>query len=116
MTDFVIEQGTKGTNNEWKYRKWKSGKVEAWFEGSVSVSSTTARGNVYKSTPSALAIPSGIFSETPRLIIGNNANTDNVIAINGAATSATSISMTVWRPVSSSTTLTIQARIYAWTD
>lgn len=114
VEDYITEQDTSGS---WRYRKWHSGKIEAWFEGSVTVSSTTARGQVYTSTPSALSIPPAIgFTAAPYIIIGNNANTNNIIAINGAATSATSISMTVWRPVSSSSTMTIQARIYAWQD
>lgn len=110
LDDFVIAQGTSGP---WRYRKWASGKIEAWFEGSLTVSSTTSRGNVHYSNYT-LSIPSGIFSSAPYLNIGNNANTDNVIAINGSATSATAISGKIWRPLSSTTQLTIQIRIYAW--
>lgn len=112
--DYVIEEGASGS---WKYRKWNSGKIEAWYEGSVTCSATTSRGNVYISTYS-LTIPNNVigFTDEPYLIIGNNANTNNIIGINGIASSVTQISGYVWRPQSSTNTLTVQLRVYAWTD
>lgn len=112
LADYVISQGTSG---DWRYRKWHSGKIEAWFEGTFScAASTTARGALYYSTWS-LTIPSAIgFSGTPNTLIGNTGDSETVIAVNGAATSATAMSGKVWRYASSSSALSITARIYAW--
>lgn len=112
MTDFVIDEGTSGS---WTYRKWHSGKIEAWFEGSFNcAASTTAQGALYYSTWS-LTIPSAIgFTSAPNTLIGNTGDSTTVIAVNGAATSATAMSGNVWRYASSSSALTISARIYAW--
>ena len=70
-TDYVIEQGTAAatgtgvTGGSWQYRKWSSGRVEAWADvaygnqtGSVWVSPI-----YYKDL--TVTIPSGIFSTAP---------------------------------------------------
>ena len=110
--DYVTAHGTSGS---WRYRKWHSGKIEAWFEGTFScAASTTARGSLYYSTWS-LTIPSAIgFTATPNTLIGNTGDSNTVIAVNGAATSKTAMSGKVWRYASSSSALTISAKIYAW--
>lgn len=114
LADYVTEQGTSGS---WRYRKWNSGKIEAWFEGTFScAASTTARGALYYSTWT-LSIPTAIgFSGTPNTLIGNTGDSATVIAVNGAATSTTAISGKVWRYASSSSALTISSKIYAWQD
>lgn len=112
LADYVTEQGTSGS---WRYRKWHSGKIEAWFEGTFScAASTTSRGALYYSTWS-LTIPSAIgFTATPNTLIGNTGDSNTVIAVNGAATSKTAMSGKVWRYASSSSALTISSKIYAW--
>lgn len=112
VEDFVTDEGTSGS---WRYRKWNSGKIEAWFEGSFNcAASTTARGALYYSNWS-LTIPSAIgFTSAPNTLIGNTGDSETVIAVNGAATSATAMSGKVWRYASSSSALSITARIYAW--
>lgn len=62
--DFVIEQGTSGI---WTYRKWRSGIKECWCNTTTGSSySMEANGALYSSTPNfELALPSGLFSETP---------------------------------------------------
>lgn len=112
VEDFVVDEGTSGS---WRYRKWNSGKIEAWFEGTFScAASTTAQGALYYSTWS-LTIPSAIgFTSTPYTLIGNTGDSTTVIAVNGAATSAMAMSGKVWRYASSSSALSITARIYAW--
>lgn len=113
--DYVTAHGTSGS---WRYRKWHSGKIEAWFEGSFNcAASTTARGALYYSTWS-LSIPNDAigFTATPNTLIGNTGDSNTVIAVNGAATSKTAISGKVWRYASSSSALTISSKIYAWQD
>ena len=112
VEDFVTDEGTSGS---WRYRKWNSGKIEAWFEGTFScAASTTARGALYYSSWS-LTIPSAIgFTAAPNTIIGNTGSSNTVIAVNGAASSKTAMSGYVWRYASSSSALTISSKIYAW--
>lgn len=112
VEDFVTDEGTSGS---WRYRKWNSGKIEAWFEGTFScAASTTARGALYYSNWS-LTIPSAIgFTAAPNTLIGNTGDSETVISVNGSATSATAMSGNVWRYASSSSALSITARIYAW--
>ena len=110
--DYVTAHGTSGS---WQYRKWHSGKIEAWFEGSFNcAASTTSRGALYYSSWS-LTIPSAIgFTAAPNTIIGNTGSSNTVIAVNGAASSKTAMSGYVWRYASSSSALTISSKIYAW--
>lgn len=110
--DYVTAHGTSGS---WHYRKWHSGKIEAWFEGSFNcAASTTSRGALYYSSWS-LTIPSAIgFTATPYTLVGNTGSSTTVISVNGAATSKTAMSGYVWRYASSSSALSITARIYAW--
>ena len=64
--DFVTEQGISG---EWRYRKWKSGMVEAW--GSMYPLSVPAA----SVTEFTKAIPSGLFPSTPRAVVSFYSNT-----------------------------------------
>lgn len=65
--DFVVEQGASGN---WTYRKWKSGLVEAWYSGSISVT-TSPIGNIHRAAGLTLAIPSGLFNNTPTFTLAN---------------------------------------------
>lgn len=70
LADFVTAQGstTGGTGNtSWRYRKWKSGRIEAWAEislGKVSPVSTAWSAPIYY-IDKTITIPSGIFSAEP---------------------------------------------------
>ena len=63
--DYIIE---KGTSNGWRYRKWKSGWVEAWCYysvGSVAITTGSQGYGGYRSAGITITIPSGIFPGTP---------------------------------------------------
>lgn len=107
--DYVNEQGVSGF---WKYRKWKSGKVEAWFNGTVSCSSTTATGSVYRST-FTLAIPSGIFTATPSTcIIQFKQTTTAPFSIFGEPSSTTNINGRCFRSTASTSSYSITVSAY----
>lgn len=117
LIDFVIEQG-KVVDTNWRYRKWKSGFKEAWHEGNVTASATTAvtiGGNTvqYKSTWS-LDIPNTIFNDAPIVNIGLGASGQIRFGINGNATSRSAIEGYVFRNTASSTTYNVATSIYAW--
>lgn len=70
LADFVIDYGTEtmGTNGTWYWRKWKSGRAEAWGSrnfGRMAV--TTAWGNLYRSGVQEQMLP-GCFTYTPDVI------------------------------------------------
>lgn len=110
ILDFVVDENPSGA---WWYRKWKSGKIEAWMNASISCSSTTGSGNVWVSTWST-DIPSAIgFSQAPQMIIGVNADADHVFSATGAASSATAISGKAWRK-DQSDGYNVRLSIYAW--
>lgn len=53
VKDFVITQGQKQVTAEgagyWRWREWKSGKVEMWYAGSITLNNTaSATGGVYR--------------------------------------------------------------------
>jgi hypothetical protein len=56
VPDYVIEHGV---TEKWRYRKWKSGTVEAWH----MVSSVRVEGNAILELD--VAVPNGIFPEAP---------------------------------------------------
>ncbi len=109
MSDYVTSEGSSG---DWKYRKWNSGKIEAWFGKSITAGATTAAGNVYRSDFTQ-SIPSEIFTEAPRVFTSIDGNASTVFGINGYATSATSITGRIFRTGSSSSSYSIGVDIYA---
>ena len=116
MKDMIVEQGTSGN---WRYRKWSSGFIEAWYESTATASATTAvnissRTVSYRSTWST-TIPSAIgFTSTPKIIVSLGSSSDIRMSINGAASSTTAIGGYCWRSSSSTSTYDITPRIYAW--
>ena len=112
VIDYVIKESSSST---WKYRKWASGKIEAWYKGVISASATTATGNVYSRSWS-LTIPSGIFTATPMLNLSLAEVLNNVFGINGAASSTTAITGRVFSTVTANGASNIAISIYAWQD
>ena len=56
--DYITFQGTSGN---WYYRKWNSGRFEAWYRGTATQAITSSAGNVYMaSSSSTLTLPSAI--------------------------------------------------------
>lgn len=68
FADYVIQIGEEamGTNGTWYWRKWNSGKAEAWGcrnFGNMAV--TTAWGNLYRSAILTQNLPNNVFVRTP---------------------------------------------------
>lgn len=104
-----------GTTSSWNYRKWNSGKIEAWYRGNVSCSAATAVNNVYRSSYS-LTIPSGIFDAAPKINMSIDQNASTLLAAIGYASSKTAISGYVFRTGSQTSTYNTRVAVYAWTD
>lgn len=108
--DYVTDEGT---SSSWHYRKWNSGKIEAWYKGTVSCSAATAVNNVYRSSYS-LSIPSGIFSSAPNVNMSIDQSASTLLTAVGYASSKTAISGYVFRTGSQTSTYTATVAIYAW--
>ena len=107
--DYTVEEGVSGN---WTYRKWASGKREAWFCGNVAGSETTKVGQVYNLTYS-LPIPQSIFLSAPNVNVSLAESTNTVMGINGGASSATAISGRIFRAIAG-TAINYKISIYAW--
>lgn len=84
--DYVIEEATV---SGWLYRKWKSGKIEAWYkyEGASSAFDVLSSPLRYKNA--TLKIPSGIFTEAPNIVAtSSNISVFAMVAVAMSATSA----------------------------
>lgn len=110
LADYVTEQASSGN---WRYRKWHSGRVEAWFNDSITMSATTAQGSLYRRS-ATLAIPTGIFSIAPGVIVGSQTSDNTIVSVKGSASSETSISITDYRTNQNSSTQSRAIRVYAW--
>lgn len=102
MKDFVKEQGT---SSSWRYRKWNSGKTEAWrtYNAGSQTPSLWVTGWYYKDLD--VAIPSGIFSAAPNHTVATNNGSDYQFMVHTArATSATNIRVRMVKPNSGAAT------------
>lgn len=86
---------SRGSNGNWRYRKWNSGMIEAW--GNVTrnncaiTTSSAAYGGYRTSTELTWAIPSGIFTSTPTYVTATKSGANSARVMNMHATSATAI-------------------------
>lgn len=107
IVDYVVEQGKSGN---WKYKKFSSGRSEAWYKGTVNISTNTAWGSVYFSgDPTQISIPTEIFNSRPtvNITVGNNSYMMGASTLTG--TSANTVSFYIYnsRQVSSSFTVNV---------
>lgn len=93
LGDYVIEEGASGN---WVYRKWNSGKIEAWGSYSFSAKQGTAwTGGLYYSDET-VSIPSGIFTAAPRKYVTANSSQWNPYSAWG--NTATSMTIRFTKP------------------
>lgn len=111
IDDAVIAQGETGS---WTWRKWDSGKVEAWRNITVNCSATATQGSMHRSTWST-TIGAGIFDEAPHTIVSIDQVPITIVGVDANATSATAISGCAFRTTSSSG-FTAGLSLYCWTD
>jgi len=99
----------KGTNGDWYYEKYASGKVEAWGTVTKSSISYSASGNLYRSTDLAIAIPSGIFSETPTFVEAFiHSSSTVIVSVMATPVSSTSLTAQIWKANSTSNACTFR--------
>lgn len=109
MADYVVEKGSSGN---WTYRKWNSGRSEAWYSGSVTQNIQTGWGSVYFSgSNNNFSIPSGVFNSAPTVVamVGNNSHMMGMSLTTG--TTASNVQGYIWASRSEGN-LTIMVRLY----
>ena len=84
IADFVVEENASGN---WAYRKWNSGKSEAWLTKEISFTATPAAllGGYYAST--SMGLPGGVFEQPPTCIAIGRIGTGIGFASVGSTTS-----------------------------
>ena len=99
QVDFVVEQGTSGS---WAYRKWKSGRAEAWITSELSFSATPSSlmGGYYANT--SIGFPGEVFNHSPNCIAMGRVGTGLGFA-SAYSSSNTSVSITVFGNQNSTT-------------
>lgn len=107
-TDYVTEEGSSGA---WRYRKWSSGKVEAWAALTLTSKTPTAWASPVRYIDDTVTIPSEIFSVTPTVLVMSRTN--QLWIVSAGAANATTISMRLATVASSAQTGYVT--IYAWT-
>lgn len=92
IADFVIEEGA---DDDWAYRKWHSGKAEAWLTKELSFAATPSAllGGYYAAT--SIGMPGGVFERPPACIAMGRIGTGIGFASVGSTTN-TSISISVF--------------------
>lgn len=107
MKDFIKDQGT---SSSWKYRKWNSGKIEAWIYN-LDLGNQTPAVWVspirYKDV--SITIPSGIFSSAPILYITSTDNQWGVFSALASSATAASIRFITAASAASSPNINIYA-------
>ena len=66
IADFVVEQGER---DGWTYRKWSSGRAEAYKQVNRTKEINTAQGAMYRSEAMNENLPEGLFAETPQFFM-----------------------------------------------
>jgi hypothetical protein len=92
IADFIIEEGG---NETWAYRKWNSGKSEAWLLKELSFTATPSAllGGYYAAT--SIGLPGGVFEQAPACIAMGRIGTGIGFASVGSVTN-TSVSISVF--------------------
>ena len=115
--DYIIEEGTSGI---WTYRKWSSGISECWGSKPCSLSMSTLGsqygigGLFYNSTTGSneeVTFPSNLFTAAPVVTATCNTGTNTMVSMNDI--SATHCLPRFWTPFTSSTSVTLNLKIYA---
>ena len=109
IADRIIETGTDGN---WYYEKYASGKVEAWGTSNTGTLTMAASGNLYKASEVSVSIPSGIFTAAPSFV-NVTAHFGNAVFVAASASivSSTDLSCQVWK--STNATGAVNLKIHA---
>lgn len=69
--DYIVEEDG---NSNWKWRKWNSGKVEAWGFYTASAKTGSSWVSPLYYTDESVTFPSGLFNVAPSYIIATSHN------------------------------------------
>lgn len=108
VKDYITENGSDGI---WRYRKWSSGRIEAWCTKTWSnVACTTSMAGGYRSADQTLALPSGLFTtiESCQATMRASGGSGYTMVLRTISNNNTEISQMFWNSVSATkTSLTV---------
>lgn len=107
--DYVVEVGT---SDGWKYRKWNSGKVEAWKAYSFSSATPIAWASPVKYMDKVITFPNGLFSSAP-ILTATSTSSQGWVCM-ASASSATAGALRIATVATSAFAITVD--IYAWAN
>lgn len=110
---YIVDEGA---TSGWKYRKWSSGKVEAWGEqtySSIAIDNASPSYGGYRSNALTMTIPSGIFSGTPNFVFMQKKTPQGGSVYYAYGSSATTISFMMGGATSASTITNQTFAVYA---
>lgn len=116
LEDYVVKQGTSGN---WRYRKWNSGKKEAWCKGTYSYGATTQAGQLHRAAISS-SFPAAITDlgfTSAACVMATMGAAQTVVTVNMSVTSSGSgLTGYVFRPTAQTGTSNVTIAQYIWED
>lgn len=91
LDDYVTEEGTSGS---WTYRKWNSGKIEAWGSYSFAAKQGTSWTAGLYYSDETVSIPSGIFTAAPKKYVTASSSQWSPCSAWGSTTTSMTIRFT----------------------
>lgn len=111
--DYIIEQGKSGN---WRYRKWNSGKIEAWCKGTFSYGATTQVGQLHRAAISS-TFPTVLGFSGNAIVVATMGAAQSVVTVNMSVTSSgAGLTGYVFRPTAQSGSSTVAISLYVWED
>ena len=114
IPDAVTSSGSgTASNATWHWRKWASGKIEAWCSyAPTSATSTSVLVSPIRYKDLTISIPSGVFSAAPARVYATSYN-NQIWVVHAIGASATSITCRI--ATLSSSNITPSVRFYCFT-
>lgn len=100
--DYVVSESA---SNGWYWRKWNSGKVEAWGNKGLSAVAGTAWGSLYYHDGS-VDIPSGIFSSAPIRAYATSSNAQWMV-VGVTSLTTTRVNLRLVKPVATAQAIAV---------
>lgn len=109
--DYVIESGA---DSGWRYRKWKSGFIEAWFNEDINIATNTAYGSgFYNGGTPYYDFPSNLFTTKPSVQLSVEPSNAQLYDAHIAAVSATRLTYYI-SSMQAHDASTMRIQIYAY--
>ena len=100
------------TSSGWSYRKWDSGKIEAWRTITFDNVTFSAAANLYRSGALTGTLPSGLFTSAP-ILFTSIPSSDTIVSAVFSANSATDYTGKIFKLTQGSGAISVAVNFYA---